>query len=684
MTAPTESRPRRLDIDGLRGLAVLLVVGFHAGVPWLRGAFLAVDVFFVLSGFFLGATLARRMVTDDDLDIGDLIARRIWRLLPAFVVVAVFTLVSAMLLYAPIDRPAVAENLIPVSFFVGNLAFAARGVNYFHATENPFLHTWTLGVEWQLVILLPLLVAWFARIGQRRARAGDGPQERNVVILDTVLTGLAIVSLLSFVASLIIGGRAPMWAYFSPITRLWPFALGAAAGILIGGGQSAIGSSQRRIGLTQLAGVVAIFAPALFAGGLSSYSVWTALPAVLGSLLLLSTGAAAEETAVGRVLASKPLVAIGRVSFAWYLWHLPLMVLGAALAPEIGVLGKLAWAVVGLALAMVTEKWIEAPARSGFVSRLLEERPLVTAAATFVAIAALATSALIIARRHVATTEHRAYAAAREDRVGADCWDDVERVNGCAFGSASSPTMIALLGDSHANHWLAGLDRAGKERGWRIEPYVKGGCPTSDFAGLAGAPKSDRYDKCHQFRDEAIRTIIARKPRAVLLSNYDSYIETAGSALSEYRVHEAAWTEGLRRTYARFTAAGIPVIVLRGTPRVPFDVPSCLSRRAARLPLATDCTYQLDVSHIARARSAQQRAARGLNVRFVDMQDQICASSPCPTIRDGVIVFTDDNHLTAGFTRSIGSVLAARMGAALSGPEPRELRAVRAARLGTR
>src|SRR5204863_6004994 len=115
MTAPTETRPRRTGVDGLRGLAVLLVVGFHAGVPWLRGAFLAVDVFFVLSGFFLGATLARRLVTDDDLDLGDLLARRIWRLLPAFAVVSLFTLASAMLLFAPIDRPAAAENLIPVA-----------------------------------------------------------------------------------------------------------------------------------------------------------------------------------------------------------------------------------------------------------------------------------------------------------------------------------------------------------------------------------------------------------------------------------------------------------------------------------------------------------------------------------------------------------------------------------------
>jgi peptidoglycan/LPS O-acetylase OafA/YrhL len=673
--------PRRPDLDGLRGLAVLLVVGFHAGVPWLRGAFVAVDVFFVLSGFFLGATIARRLVTDDDLDLGDLIARRIWRLLPAFVVVAVFTLVSAMLLYAPIDRPAVAENLIPVSFFVGNLAFAARGVNYFHAAENPFLHTWYLGVEVQLVLLLPLLVSLFVKIGERRAKPGDSPHERNVSVLNAVLTGLAIVALLSFAGSLIVGARAPTWAYFSPLTRLWPFAFGAIAGILIGGGRSAFGLASQRIGLAQLAGLIAIFAPAFLAGGFSSYSAWVALPAVLGTLLLLSAGAAAPESMTGRALGAAPLVAVGRVSFAWYLWHLPLMVLGSALSPEIGVIGKLAWAAVGLLLAVATERWIEQPARAGFVPRLLEERPLVTAAGVFVAIAAMATGTLMVARKHIAATEHRVFAAAREDRVGADCWDNIEATNGCAFGAASSPALIALLGDSHANHWLAGLDRAGTERGWRVETWVKGGCPVSDFSGLAGAPKSDRYDECHRFRDRAITTIIARRPRAVVLSNYDSYIETAGSALSEYRVHETAWTEGLRRTYSRFSAAGIPVIVLRGTPRVPFDVPSCLSRRAANLPLAGDCTYSLDAAHIARARAAQERAAAGLNVRFVDMQDRVCSSSPCSTMRDGVVLFTDDNHLTASFTRSVGSELGARMDAALGGGNKREIAVTRSVSL---
>jgi hypothetical protein len=132
-------------------------------------------------------------------------------------------------------------------------------------------------------------------------------------------------------------------------------------------------------------------------------------------------------------------------------------------------------------------------------------------------------------------------------------------------------------------------------------------------------------------------------------------------------VSEVAWTLGLRRTYSRIAGAGIPVIVIRGTPRVPFDVPSCLSRRAEELPFATDCTYELDRDFITRARRAQDVAALGLDVRFVDMNDQVCSSARCPTMRGGLVMFTDDNHLTASFARSVGSVLGERVEGALGG-----------------
>jgi hypothetical protein len=163
--------------------------------------------------------------------------------------------------------------------------------------------------------------------------------------------------------------------------------------------------------------------------------------------------------------------------------------------------------------------------------------------------------------------------------------------------------------------------------------------------------------------------IVKQKPRAVILSSFDLYMALDDVDAHEGQVSEEAWTEGLRRTYSRFDKAGIPVIVIRGTPRVPFNVPTCLSRKQDHLFMATECTYKLDRAFIARARQAQDVAARGLNVKFVDMMDQVCSGATCATTRGGLVMFTDDNHLTASFARSLAPMLGERLAAALgSGP----------------
>jgi hypothetical protein len=127
------------------------------------------------------------------------------------------------------------------------------------------------------------------------------------------------------------------------------------------------------------------------------------------------------------------------------------------------------------------------------------------------------------------------------------------------------------------------------------------------------------------------------------------------------------WAEGLRRTYARLTRMGIQVIVMRDVPWAPFDVPSCLSRRAAGLPFATDCTFEPNRGFMARAQRAQDRAARGLGVRFIDMNDQVCdmGGGRCATERDGLVLYTDDDHISRTFSRSLGPVLGERLEAAL-------------------
>jgi hypothetical protein len=270
---------------------------------------------------------------------------------------------------------------------------------------------------------------------------------------------------------------------------------------------------------------------------------------------------------------------------------------------------------------------------------------------------------------------HRRYAAARNDHMGHDCWGSsprpvtpIEARGRCSFGDAGSATTIALVGDSHASHWLGGLDRAGQEHGWRIEPYVMGACPVADLRGLIGGAAGRMYRGCVRFQEAVMRRLAAEPPGAVILSNADYYMEGDGI---EPRIPDSVWAEGLRRTYARLTRMGIQVIVMRDVPWAPFDVPSCLSRRAARLPMATDCRFEPNLGFMTRAQRAQDRAGRGLGVRFIDMNDQVCqvtlsaAKGRCATERDGMVLYTDDDHISRTFSRSLGPELGERLDAAL-------------------
>src|SRR5215203_3365071 len=193
---PPHRLPYRPDVEGLRGAAILLVVLFHAGVPALAGGSVGVDVFFVLSGFFITGLLARELDETGTIALGDFWARRGLRLLPPLLLVLVATLALATWLWAPIDRAAVATSARAAALSTNNLELARDAVNYFGRTGDPLLHTWSLAVEEQFYFVWPLLLLGCALLARRRAGADD------VVSRRALLVTIAAAGLLSFVASL--------------------------------------------------------------------------------------------------------------------------------------------------------------------------------------------------------------------------------------------------------------------------------------------------------------------------------------------------------------------------------------------------------------------------------------------------------------------------------------------------
>ena len=647
----------RPDIEGLRGVAILLVVLFHARLSVFAGGFVGVDVFFVLSGFFITGLLVREHDSAGGVRLTEFSGRRALRLLPALLVVLLATLAMVFTLYAPIDRPLVAGTARAVALHAGNVEFARGALNYFGSSDNPLLHTWSLAVEEQFYLVWPLLLVVLVPLLLRDDTDRIAARRRTTI-------AIALAGVASLVASLVVTRTSQPWAFFGMPTRIWEFALGGVLSLLLA---DRTPLSARAGTVLQALGLAAIAIAALTYDRATPYPGTAALVPALGACALVAGGASAPNSVISRQLEMPLLRWLGRLSYAWYLWHWPLVGLGEVLDPAIGTGGRLAWSAFALVPAWLTYRLVERPAREGSLSRFPQRWIAPAALVGSLGMALLAHGLMRSAEHRVASTGQRAFAAARGDRMKHECWANTveDARTPCVLGDRGASTVVALLGDSHAEHWLGALDRAGRERGWRIDAMVKGGCPVADMQELASSRFSRYYRECARYREAMLRRIVAMRPAAVVLSSWDHYIPTQGRA-DRWQVTPAMWEAGLRRTYARLAAAGIRTIVIRDVPHTGFDVPACLSRYAARLPLARSCAYDRTTSLSPVAIAAQDRAARGVPVSMIDMNDQLCETRRCEVIRNGAIVFTDDNHLTASFSRTLAPVLGRRIGDVLA------------------
>jgi peptidoglycan/LPS O-acetylase OafA/YrhL len=647
----------RHDIEGLRGIAILLVIAFHAGVSSLAGGFVGVDVFFVLSGYFITGLLAREALTTGDVDLASFYARRARRLLPAFFVVLIATLGIALWLYAPIDAPRIASDGRAVALHYGNVLFAQKAVNYHAGSANPLLHTWSLAVEEQFYFVWPFL---FAFIGRMRPGEPDDRATRRRLVVAVFVAGAA-----SLVASFFVTRFSQPWAFFGMPTRIWEFAAGGLVALVMPANVTAspkVGTALQVAGLGALGYAAIVYHEAM------PYPGTLALVPALATVALIVGGAYARDGLVTHVLSARILAWFGRISYSWYLWHWPLVGLGVVLDWQIGAVGKLVWSAIALGLAVLTHRYVEEPLRHTDRFADSARRLNMFAIGATVGMAMLAWAALGLAVRRASSPEQRRIAAARVDGMPHECWGSlVENAKApCIFGDVDAATSVVLMGDSHAEHWLPAMDRIGKERHWKVYAMVKPACPVADVPSLMNQRLKRFYTECAEWRRAKLARIVALRPSFVVLSSYDHYLGLEGK-ISAWNVTPSIWRDGLRRTYSLLASAEIRTIVLRDVPDVGFDVPACLSRQASGAPMRLrSCQYDLAASLHPDGVRAQNDAARGLsNVAFVDMNDRLCQrGTACPVIVRGSIVYKDDDHITASFSRAEGPVLGSRIAAA--------------------
>ncbi|SRR6266550_541584 len=647
----------RSDIEGLRGIAVLMVVAFHCGIPGFSGGFVGVDIFFALSGYLITGLLVAEIQKTSRLRLIQFYARRARRLLPACALTLLVTLVVGAVVLAPRELTFASRAARATAVYMSNIFFAGNEVDYFslRAETNPLVHTWSLGVEEQFYLFWPLLIVLSLQFWRSR--------KALVVVLST----LTVVSLAAGVWFTSYRGT---FAFYLLPARAWEFGMGGIAALFPCSPLKLPSRCWLALGWL---GILAILASGYFISSDTSFPGYLALIPVIGTVTALVAGTELPYSGIGVLLASAPLQMIGRLSYSWYLWHWPFLVLSAALLFKVSMAVKTSIAAASLVFAAITHRVVERPIR---FHHYLVERPTLTLCLAAVLTFCSLSMAFLCMRLGVrlANAPEMATISAASDDVGRmplrQCMSSLEspEVRSCDFGQTSSAINIILFGDSHAIQWFNPLQHMAELHGWRLTTFVKPGCPATDITPYRNNARFRA--NCATWRAEAIRQIVALRPSIVLLGNATIYLARKDKPASRLDVTLDEWRDGTRTTLKSLTAAGLQVVAIRDTPLPSFDIPTCLARSMRHSRFAEgSCDIDESESVNPAVFEAEKASARGLpKVYFIDLTDQLCKGKECQAVQQGLITYRDDNHLTGTFAESLTSVLEARLLPILKAP----------------
>jgi peptidoglycan/LPS O-acetylase OafA/YrhL len=652
----------RPDIEGLRAVAVLLIVAFHASVPGVRGGFVGVDVFYVISGFLITRLLLNEYGTTARISLSHFYARRARRILPAAAVAIGLTLVASWFVLAPLQMPNVSKDAAASALYVANYRFAMQATQYFSSEglPSPLLHFWSLAVEEQFYLLWPgllLLALRFARRGR--------------ILL--VVAGCA-----SFVAAVALTGPAQPWAFFSLPTRAWELLVGAALAFNL----DRLAVLSRRVrGVAGWVGVAAIAGAAVLLSRTTPFPGWAAVVPVAGAALVIVAGTG-QPTTAGRMLSVRPARGVGAISYSLYLWHWPVLVLLAARFGE-----KLApgWRAVGVAVSVAdaigSYLLVENPIRfSPQMARRLPAFGMALGLPAAVCALALLASTTAIARVENATDTgggaRRAVPHLSADlptTVPDDLVPSLMEAEAevsykyvfqlgcssgpympppprtCVTGDTQSATTVMLFGDSHAANWFAAVAGAAGQKHWRFIPMIMNLCPAGDMVPWLVA-NSRSHTECARWRGAAFKAIEQIRPALVIVATGTSYVTNPRIPSSSPQARNA-WRSALTKTLTRLTKT-TRVLLLADTPDLRSNTAECLSEHFGDV---VACSRKLG----PRDPGIDGEVARATGAAWADPVSWLCPRGLCYPIQGNVLVFTDGQHLSATFSRLMAGNMAA-------------------------
>lgn len=657
----------RPDIEGLRAVAILAVLVYHAGLP-VTGGYVGVDVFFVLSGFLMTRLVLEEIERTGSLSLSRFYARRARRLLPAVAVVLGAVALLSWLLLSPVDRDSVASDLVASALYVINWWLSGQAVDYFASgmQASPVQHFWSLAVEEQFYLVWPLLL--FGAVWLLRRFAGRYDPRRTLL---AVVVGVGTLSLAYSVFTTL---RAADTAYFDTLGRGWEFAIGGAAALVPF-------TRLRPRGATLLAwaGLGAIAAAIVSFDETTLFPApWALLP-VLGTAAVIAAGTAAPSVRPQQLLATPVMRHIGRVSYSWYLWHWPALVFAAAVFGELSAPEGLAVAAGAYVPAAVTYHLVEQPFRRS--AAFQGQRRALTLGAACTAIAVIPGLVLPLTIPSLPTkapneatgapalgqgdaVQSSVDAVRPEPRLARQDWprnytdgchaDRPETTSPeCVYGAPNSDRTVVLFGDSHAMQYFPALEQLAKKRDWRLVALTKSGCPPPQTSLYNDALRR-HYAECETWRADMLTRIKEKeKPDLILTGGRDTYTAMEGEQQLSQKASTQALRDGYTRTLNELRGTGAQVAAIKDNPHPDKDVPSCVSRAPHRLG---DCAIPKDVA-FNYPQVADHAANRVNGAKLLNATGAFCRDGTCPAVIGDVVVYGVTTHLTATYARTLAPYL---------------------------
>ncbi|MDN5744081.1 MAG: acyltransferase, partial [Nocardioidaceae bacterium] len=700
LTSPGQAAPRqhswegtgfRPDIQGLRAIAVSLVLLSHAGFSWVAGGYVGVDVFFVVSGFLITSLLVQEIFDTGMISLSGFFARRARRILPAATAVTAATAIAAWLWF-PITRfEAVMHDALTVIAYVVNYRFVFTETQYLgaDALPSPFQQYWSLAVEEQFYLVWPLALLCLLLLVRRRP-------ERALKVGVVFVVGAFVVSL---IASILLTASSQPAAYYATHTRVWELAGGAFLALTLPTWRKVPGAVAA---LCAVVGVAAVIGSGILYDDATAFPGYTALAPVLGTMLLIIAGTAGTRGAGGaatgtrpnpvtRLLSTSPFLFVGKISYSLYLVHWPIIVLGPLM---LGVQPSLRLNVVLLvasfAAAQLSFAYVESPIRnarrlkirngyglaSGLVCSVLsiaivltllvgvskvpdEDGPVNLASVAAVsdqpALDRLLRTGLSV--RKVPDDLRPALAFVDDDSPKTyqdDChlgFTETTHADTCVFGDPEGTKTAVLFGDSHAAQWFPALDAIAAQQGWRLISRTKSACTPVDVR-VESTQHAGEYTECWEWKQGVFDELDRLKPDLVVLSSVEEAPILGTGTSGGVR----DWARGWQATLGRVSAAADKVVTLTDTPRATGErAPDCL---AVNTDSAGACLRKAPYAVAGQARrSAAIEAQREAGATVVDTEPWFCVGGQCPLIVDDLLVYRDQHHISTPYAQFLSTLL---------------------------